>query len=152
VITPSRNDESYVNERNSIIGNCALYGATGGSLFVYGSAGDRFAVRNSGAVTVVESIGFHGCEYMSGGLVWILGQTKGNIGAGLSGGEIYLRPENIRHLNLEYVRQVPIQSEDEIKLRKIGEQYLNETDSKTMSDILSKEIRKEFIKLMPKKS
>ena len=151
VVTPILDDLNYVSERNSIIGNCALYGATGGTLFVHGKAGDRFAVRNSGAVTVVESIGFHGCEYMSGGLVWILGDTKGNIGAGMSGGEIYLRPDNMKNLNLDYVRQVPIQTEDEEKLKAIGEEYLKETGSKTMADILSKEIRKEFIRLMPKK-
>ena len=73
-----------------LIGNTALYGATGGELFVAGRAGERFAVRNSGAITVVEGAGDHACEYMTAGAVVILGPTGLNFGAGMSGGEAYV--------------------------------------------------------------
>ncbi|MGH3756116.1 MAG: glutamate synthase subunit alpha, partial [Pseudonocardiaceae bacterium] len=73
-----------------LLGNTVLYGATGGELFVAGRAGERFAVRNSGAVAVVEGAGEHACEYMTGGVVVILGPTGNNIGAGMSGGECYV--------------------------------------------------------------
>ena len=73
-----------------ILGNVALYGATAGALFAAGSAGDRFAIRNSGATAVVEGIGEHGCEYMTGGIVLILGTTGRNFGAGMTGGVAYL--------------------------------------------------------------
>jgi glutamate synthase domain-containing protein 3 len=73
-----------------LIGNAALYGATGGELFVAGSAGERFAVRNSGAVAVVEGVGDHACEYMTGGTVVVLGPTGANIGAGMSGGRCFV--------------------------------------------------------------
>ena len=69
-----------------ILGNVALYGATGGSLFAAGSAGERFAIRNSGATAVVEGVGDHACEYMTGGAVVILGPTGSNFGAGMTGG------------------------------------------------------------------
>jgi glutamate synthase domain-containing protein 3 len=73
-----------------LIGNTALYGATGGKLFCAGSAGERFAVRNSGAVAVVEGVGDHGCEYMTAGTVVVLGETGLNFGAGMSGGDAYV--------------------------------------------------------------
>jgi len=81
---------SFVAEDNVIIGNVALYGATGGEAFVRGLAGERFAVRNSGAVAVVEGIGDHGCEYMTGGRVVVLGRTGRNFAAGMSGGIAYV--------------------------------------------------------------
>ena len=77
---------TYVPEQNIIIGNVALYGATSGELFVRGQAGERFAVRNSGATAVVEGLGDHGCEYMTGGEVLIIGETGSNFAAGMSGG------------------------------------------------------------------
>ncbi len=73
-----------------IMGNVALYGATSGFLFAAGSAGERFAIRNSGATAVVEGVGEHGCEYMTGGVVVILGTTGGNFGAGMTGGAAYV--------------------------------------------------------------
>jgi glutamate synthase (ferredoxin) len=76
-----------------IIGNVALYGATGGEVFIRGQAGERFAVRNSGVDTVVEAIGDHGCEYMTGGRVVVLGPTGRNFGAGMSGGIAYVLDE-----------------------------------------------------------
>ena len=77
-------------EDNVIIGNVALYGATSGSVFINGRAGERFCVRNSGATAVVEGVGDHGCEYMTGGTVVILGNTGRNFAAGMSGGVAYV--------------------------------------------------------------
>jgi glutamate synthase (ferredoxin) len=89
VVRPSE-DARYVPHQNVIIGNTVLYGATGGRLHAAGIAGERFAVRNSGAVAVVEGAGDHCCEYMTGGMVVILGETGRNFGAGMSGGEAYI--------------------------------------------------------------
>ena len=85
IITPSE-EGRFERQRAPIVGNTCLYGATGGILYAAGSAGERFAVRNSGAITVVEGVGDHGCEYMTGGEVVILGSTGLNFGAGMSGG------------------------------------------------------------------
>lgn len=157
VISPFEMNKAYVSEQNTIIGNCALYGATGGTLFVHGKSGDRFAVRNSGAQAIVESVGLHACEYMSGGLVWILGNAKGNIGAGMSGGAIYLLKKNCLNINIninmEYVMQVPIPSEDHQVLTELGESYWKETNGSVMREILdSNRIGTDFVKLIPKKS
>ncbi len=88
VVTPR--DAGYRADENIILGNVALYGATGGEAYVNGLAGERFAVRNSGAMAVVEGVGDHGCEYMTGGSVVILGQTGRNFAAGMSGGEAFV--------------------------------------------------------------
>jgi len=93
VITPPT-EATFVPEDNIIIGNVALYGATGGEVFVHGRAGERFCVRNSGAKAVVESVGDHGCEYMTGGVVVILGSTGRNFAAGMSGGIAFVYDEN----------------------------------------------------------
>ncbi len=82
------------SEQHVILGNVALYGATGGSFFAAGRAGERFAVRNSGALSVVEGIGDHGCEYMTGGLVAVLGETGINFGAGMTGGYAWVFDED----------------------------------------------------------
>jgi glutamate synthase (NADPH/NADH) large chain len=81
-------------ELHTILGNVALYGATSGALFAAGCAGERFAVRNSGALAVVEGVGDHGCEYMTGGLVAVLGATGNNFGAGMTGGEAWVFDED----------------------------------------------------------
>ena len=80
---------SFEAATNTICGNTCLYGATGGRLFANGRAGERFAVRNSGSIAVVEGVGDHGCEYMTNGTVVILGKTGKNFGAGMSGGAAY---------------------------------------------------------------
>jgi glutamate synthase domain-containing protein 2/glutamate synthase domain-containing protein 3 len=92
-IFPS-SEATFPAERNMIIGNVALYGATGGEVFIRGMAGERFAVRNSGVDTVVEAVGDHGCEYMTGGRVVVLGPTGRNFGAGMSGGVAYVLDED----------------------------------------------------------
>ena len=81
---------TFAAEENMIIGNVALYGATSGEAYVRGIAGERFAVRNSGALAVVEGVGDHGCEYMTGGRVVVLGKTGRNFAAGMSGGVAYV--------------------------------------------------------------
>jgi glutamate synthase (ferredoxin) len=92
VVLPS-SEATFVPEQNMIVGNVALYGATSGELFARGMAGERFAVRNSGVDAVVEAIGDHGCEYMTGGRVVVLGPTGRNFGAGMSGGVAYVYDE-----------------------------------------------------------
>jgi len=104
---------------NVIIGNTVLYGATGGSLFVTGRAGERFAVRNSGATAVVEGIGDHGCEYMTGGVVVVLGRTGYNFGAGMSGGMAFVLDEGhhlTRRINPDMVQLVRITSQADVDL------------------------------------
>ncbi|MDK4591682.1 hypothetical protein QG145_11625, partial [Kingella kingae] len=84
------NGVSFQSHKATIVGNTCLYGATGGELFAAGRAGERFAVRNSGATAVVEGIGDNGCEYMTGGVVTVLGKTGINFGAGMTGGFAYI--------------------------------------------------------------
>ncbi|HYM90143.1 MAG TPA: glutamate synthase large subunit, partial [bacterium] len=98
--------------RHVIMGNTVLYGATGGRLFAAGSAGERFAVRNSGAIAVVEGVGDHGCEYMTGGIVVVLGETGRNFGAGMTGGAAYIADEQEtleRRLNPALVTLGPVE-------------------------------------------
>jgi len=92
-IYPAKGVEFIANQ-STIIGNTCLYGATGGELFAAGKAGERFAVRNSGAFTVVEGLGDHGCEYMTGGAVCVLGETGVNFGAGMTGGVAFVLDED----------------------------------------------------------
>ena len=103
-----------------LLGNTALYGATAGSLFAAGSAGDRFAVRNSGAVAVIEGAGDHCCEYMTGGVVVVLGYTGRNFAAGMSGGIAYVLDEDgsfPRRCNLSMVELEPVMEEEEMIAR-----------------------------------
>ncbi|SDM34194.1 glutamate synthase (NADPH) large subunit [Geoalkalibacter ferrihydriticus] len=130
-------------EGAAAIGNTCLYGATGGKLFVAGSAGERFAVRNSGALAVVEGTGDHACEYMTGGTVVILGETGINFGAGMTGGAafVYDRKKNfIDKINRELVeaRRIDIDddSEGKIYLKKIIHSYHNHTRSPKAQCIL----------------
>lgn len=123
-------DSRFAPEKNYIIGNCALYGATGGELYAYGVAGDRFAVRNSGAITVVEGVGLHACEYMTSGTVVILGQTQENVGTGMTGGEIYLHENNLSNIHRNYIKESEITDEDKIKLIKILSKYYSFIEKK----------------------
>jgi glutamate synthase (NADPH/NADH) large chain len=89
VISPHQ-DSSIIAKRSAIIGNTCLYGATGGEFYAAGQAGERFAVRNSGATAVVEAVGYHGCEYMTSGTVVVLGRTGANFAAGMTGGRVFV--------------------------------------------------------------
>src|SRR5690349_25071400 len=118
-IQPSR-AATFHAEEQVIVGNTVLYGATSGRAFFNGRAGERFAVRNSGATAVVEGVGDHGCEYMTGGLVVVLGTTGRNFGAGMSGGVAYVYDPDVQfqaRCNLAMVALEPLLSTGEQELR-----------------------------------
>ncbi|WP_170373458.1 glutamate synthase large subunit [Ruegeria arenilitoris] len=127
-------------DRNTIIGNTVLYGATDGYLFAAGRAGERFAVRNSGATVVVEGCGSNGCEYMTGGVAVILGDIGANFGAGMTGGMAYLYdPEGKAQLlmNMETLVTCPVTVEHwEMQLKSLIERHAAETGSRKAADIL----------------
>ncbi len=127
---------TFAPESNAIIGNAALYGATGGTLFVCGLAGDRFAVRNSGATAVVEGVGLHACEYMTNGRVVILGQVSYNIGAGMTGGVLYMPETQRTWINREYLTDEPLEDTDADELRTLIQQYQECTGSITAAGLL----------------
>jgi glutamate synthase (NADPH/NADH) large chain/glutamate synthase (ferredoxin) len=131
----------FVPEETILIGNTALYGATGGEVYVRGVAGERFAVRNSGAAAVVEGVGDHGCEYMTGGVVVVLGATGRNFAAGMSGGVAYVfNPENLfeRQCNLSLVELSPVSDAEEVtRLKTLIEHHLALTQSATAQVILT---------------
>jgi len=144
-----------VPHENIIIGNVALYGATSGHLFVCGQAGERFAVRNSGATTVVEGVGDHGCEYMTGGRALILGETGRNFAAGMSGGIAWvydLEGTFKDRCNLEMVDLDPLDAADETQITSLLKRHINLTNSKLAASILSnwKNERALFVKVFPK--
>jgi glutamate synthase (NADPH) large chain len=146
---------SYVPEENIVIGNTAFYGATAGESFIRGKAGERFGVRNSGAKVVVEGVGDHGCEYMTGGQVVILGETGRNFAAGMSGGIAYVydvRGRFTSMCNTEMVDLDPL-SEDDVReleqsLRKHYE-YTGSTVAKFVLDDIENQTRN-FIKVFPR--
>jgi glutamate synthase domain-containing protein 2/glutamate synthase domain-containing protein 3 len=133
---------SFVAGDNVLIGNTALYGATGGALYAAGQAGERFAVRNSGATTVVEGVGDHGCEYMTGGTVVILGHTGRNFAAGMTGGVAYVYDpdDRLRDLyNPQLVDLFRLSEENSAKIvRRLIEKHTGETGSERGSYILEK--------------
>ena len=135
VIVPPKS-ATYTPEDNAIIGNCALYGATGGTMYVHGQAGDRFAVRNSGATAVVEGTGLHACEYMTNGKVVILGQTSDNVGAGMTGGTLYMYEDPSHRINSDYITEAPCTSNDLKELKELLEDYVSETGSKKAAYIV----------------
>ena len=133
---------NFQTHRNTIIGNTVLYGATDGALYAAGSAGERFCVRNSGATAVVEGIGDHGCEYMTGGVVVILGETGRNFGAGMTGGVAYVLDENQRFekkYNAQLVTLERITEEvDTDKLMELIQKHLELTGSPRAEDVLTR--------------
>jgi glutamate synthase (NADPH/NADH) large chain len=133
-----RPDESapFVASEQIIAGNTLLYGATGGSLFAQGRVGERFAVRNSGAVAVVEGVGDHGCEYMTGGTVVVLGPTGRNFAAGMSGGRAYVWRLNPALVNRELVDLDEMDESDEKTLRELIEAHRDETGSPVAARLL----------------
>jgi glutamate synthase domain-containing protein 2/glutamate synthase domain-containing protein 1/glutamate synthase domain-containing protein 3 len=128
---------TFSAEENAILGNGALYGATGGRFFARGLAGDRFAVRNSGAAAVVEGAGHHACEYMTRGAVAILGQVMANAGAGMTGGILFLRRDNERCVNGDYLAPIPWRQQDEDLFRSLVEAHHSETGSATAEGLLA---------------
>jgi glutamate synthase domain-containing protein 2/glutamate synthase domain-containing protein 1/glutamate synthase domain-containing protein 3 len=137
-----------------IVGNVAFYGATSGESYIYGMAGERFCVRNSGAKVVVASVGDHGCEYMTGGRVVILGDIGKNFAAGMSGGVAYIydAEDNLsQRINQEMVDLDSIEDEDN-EVKEMIENYIKYTGSLEANDILEdwKNSKSKFIKVMPK--
>jgi len=154
IVRPQR-EAVFAAEEQIIAGNVILYGATGGEVFIRGQVGERFCVRNSGAVAVVEGVGDHGCEYMTGGRVVVLGPTGRNFAAGMSGGIAYIYdPERTfgQRVNLDLANVEPLDGEDNFILRNLIERHAVETDSAVAARILERwELeRREFVKVVPR--
>lgn len=154
IITPDRTAR-FDPAENIIIGNVAFYGATSGEAYLRGRAGERFAVRNSGVKAVVEGIGDHGCEYMTGGTVVILGPTGKNFAAGMSGGIAYVFDPNgqlPQHLNTEMVALEPLEEEDFDLLRQMLRNHFSYTSSKLALGMLEhwEAESAHFVKVMPR--
>ena len=128
ILHPDR-ESRFEAETNVILGNCALYGATGGLLLVRGRAGDRFAVRNSGARTVIEGAGLHACEYMTGGTVVVLGAVEANAGAGMTGGELFMQSKYASKINAEYIEMRALDDSAAERLHGLLELHLRECGS-----------------------
>jgi glutamate synthase (ferredoxin) len=145
---------TFVAEDNIIVGNVSMYGATGGEVFLRGQAGERFCVRNSGVTAVVEGVGDHGCEYMTKGLVVVLGGTGRNFAAGMSGGVAYVLDEDgsfKSRCNLGMVELDPLDERDLATVRTLIERHREYTQSAVAERILSgwKEMAGRFVKVMP---
>ena len=149
VIRPDRKAK-FESSLNVIAGNVAAYGATSGTLFVRGLVGERFCVRNSGATAVVEGVGDHACEYMTGGKVVVLGQTGRNFAAGMSGGIAYVVDLNVENVNSEMVELETLDDKDKEFLSSILKDYLEETDSPLAKTLLEDKEFNKFTKVMPR--
>src|SRR6266851_3403299 len=155
IVYPHRNS-TFLPEENILIGNVVLYGATSGEAFFNGMAGERFAVRNSGATAVVEGLGDHGCEYMTNGLVVVLGACGRNFAAGMSGGIAYVFDERMdfteKRCNLASVDLEPVIEPRDVELvRGLVERHYELTDSQRAKYILDNwlEMLPRFIKIFP---
>jgi len=155
IVYPPR-DATFVPEENILVGNVVLYGATGGEAYFRGVAGERFAVRNSGAHTVVEGVGDHGCEYMTGGRVVVIGGTGRNFAAGMSGGVAYVLDEagdfRIR-CNLGMVDVEPLVVDEDVReVRELLRRHVRYTQSTVAEGILARwgKMQPKFVKVMPR--
>jgi glutamate synthase (NADPH/NADH) large chain len=151
VIRPHRS-APFAAEAQIIAGNTILYGATGGELFLRGRVGERFAVRNSGAAAVVEGVGDHGCEYMTGGTVVVLGSTGRNFAAGMSGGKAFVWRLDARRINPELVDLEPLTAEERVILHNLVERHHAETESAVARALLARwgEAVDEFTAVVPR--
>jgi glutamate synthase (NADPH/NADH) large chain len=155
LIVRTPDNASYRADENIIIGNIALYGATSGEAYFNGMAGERFAVRNSGVMTVVEGVGDHGCEYMTGGVAVILGETGRNFAAGMSGGEAYVLDESGAFedkVNYDMVHLEEMSEErDRRMVRRLVENHYYYTQSDRAEEVLShwEDYVGRFYKVMP---
>ena len=154
IVTPPQG-VTFIPEQTILIGNTSLYGATGGEGYFYGTAGERFAVRNSGARAVIEGTGDHGCEYMTGGVVVVLGKTGRNFAGGMSGGEAFVLNKDGKfelrcNLGMVELEQVTI-PEDQVTLRNMIEAHLKYTGSQKAREVLAKweSMLPKFVKVMP---
>ena len=148
-------ESTYIPEENIIVGNVVLYGATGGQAFIRGIAGERFAVRNSGAETVVEGVGDHGCEYMTRGKVVVLGPTGRNFAAGMSGGEAYVLDEFGKFSELCNHGMVSLEDVDEPEdieaVKRLVTDHYTHTGSTNAKRVLADwdTMLPKFVKVMP---
>ncbi|MBI3883825.1 MAG: glutamate synthase subunit alpha, partial [Sphingobacteriales bacterium] len=154
IVYPSPKSK-FVPEDNIVIGNVAFYGATSGESYIRGVAGERFAVRNSGATAVVEGVGDHGCEYMTGGKVVILGNTGRNFAAGMSGGIAYIydvKGTFAEQCNQEMVDLDPVGDDDKEELRQLISNHLKYTKSTVAKFVLDdfESQLKNFVKVFPR--
>ncbi|MEO6908228.1 MAG: glutamate synthase large subunit, partial [Abditibacteriaceae bacterium] len=155
IVVPPR-ESTFVPRENIIIGNVALYGATSGEVYIRGMAGERFAVRNSGVTAVVEAVGDHGCEYMTGGYVVVLGTTGRNFAAGMSGGVAYVLDEKNQlaaNLNGEMVDIEALDDVEEVLLvRDLIQKHKNYTDSAVAHELLEnwEDTVRHFKRVMPR--
>ncbi len=154
IVTPDR-DAKYAPEENIIIGNVALYGATSGEAYIHGMAGERFAVRNSGVHAVVEGVGDHGCEYMTGGTVVNLGSWGKNFAAGMSGGIAYIYDPGTTFgdsCNMEMVELEALTDDDIEKVRGLIRNHFSFTSSQVALGLLTnwEKEKQHFVKVMPK--
>jgi glutamate synthase (ferredoxin) len=155
IVYPPKNAR-FVAEDNILVGNVVLYGATSGEAYFRGVAGERFAVRNSGALAVVEGVGDHGCEYMTGGRVVVLGRTGRNFAAGMSGGIAYVFDAAgtfARRCNHDLVQLEPLDAVDDLDLvRRLIQQHVEHTGSELGARMLVDwdEKSRQFVKVMPR--
>ncbi len=138
-------------DQNVIIGNVAFYGATAGEAYISGCAGERFAVRNSGITAVVEGVGDHGCEYMTGGEILVLGKTGRNFGAGMSGGYAYILDFDVRKCNMSLVEARPAGGDDLERIKSLVEAHVLHTNSRKGRHILDnwQNFAQRFTKIVP---
>ncbi|TAF43756.1 MAG: glutamate synthase large subunit [Sphingobacteriales bacterium] len=153
-IYPSK-ESTFAPEQNIIVGNVVLYGATSGELFIRGLAGERFAVRNSGAVAVVEGVGDHGCEYMTGGKALIIGKTGRNFAAGMSGGIAWIYDVDghfVENCNMEMVDLDPLSPQDEEQIVALLKKHYSLTGSNAAEYLINNwaDESHKFIKVFPK--
>jgi glutamate synthase (NADPH/NADH) large chain len=142
----------YKSHENVLVGNTCLYGATSGRAFFAGRAGERFAVRNSGAVAVVEGVGDHGCEYMTGGTVVVLGSTGRNFAAGMSGGIAYVLDDDRSFASRVSAGTVDLEAlgpDDLETLQALIEEHVALTRSAHGRAVLTTLVRRRFAKVMP---
>jgi glutamate synthase (ferredoxin) len=154
IVYPDRKS-TFTPEENIIIGNVALYGATSGEAYIYGVAGERFGVRNSGVNAVVEAVGDHGCEYMTGGKVVILGATGRNFAAGMSGGVAYILDDQgdfASRCNTQMADIEPLDEEDQETVYQMIQKHADYTKSQKAAKVLAnwQEFAPKFIKVMPR--
>ena len=149
VVRPDR-AAAFAAEDNIIAGNVIGYGATGGEIYLRGVVGERFAVRNSGATMVVEGVGDHGCEYMTGGIVLVIGRTGRNFAAGMSGGTAYLLDLAPERVNPEMVDLVPLSDHDQEVVRDLLRCHREETGSPVAAALLAEWDPARFTTVMPR--
>ena len=154
IIVKKPKESTFISNKNIITGNVALYGATSGEAYINGIAGERFCVRNSGATAVVEGVGDHGCEYMTGGIALILGNTGRNFAAGMSGGIAFIykcEKFDKRNFNSKMIEFENPNKQDLDLIRKLIENHFSYTSSKLAENFLNnwKNESKKFVKIMP---